>query len=65
MEFNIIGIRIKKSFNLKRLRMSRIKNNSGIFSLWVCILKFDRAYLHHDSGKRSRKVKESVKKAAK
>jgi hypothetical protein len=33
-----------------------------LFPLSVWIIKINRAYLHHDSGKRNRKVKESAKK---
>jgi hypothetical protein len=45
--------------------MSTIKNIFILFSLWTCMLKFNRAYLHHDFGERKRKVKESAKKRAK
>ena len=42
------------------LVISRVKNMCILFPSVVWIIKFNRAYLHHDFGKRKRKVKESA-----
>jgi len=40
--------------------MNAVKNMLILFYRNTCIIKSNRAYLHHDFGKRKRKVKESA-----